>query len=148
MDIRPLLYLSRDRSLSLAAYDELSQKASEVFAALSAVDKDILNDLLTQLKEIGETEAEKLLVRLGRVGSGNQWERKTFIAALHIIRAYPNLGSRFEKILDAIPAKARKPYFIPQLLKETWASEMLAKWKKDQDTPQTVKNAIAPKGGK
>lgn len=148
MDIRPLLYLSRDRSLSLAAYDELSQKASEVFAALSTVDKDILNDLVTQIKEIGETEAEKLLVRLGRVGSGNQWERKTFIAALHIIRAYPNLGSRFVNILDAIPAKARKPYFIPQLLKETWASEMLAKWQKDQDTPQPVKNAIAPKGGK
>lgn len=148
MDIRPLLYLSRDRSLSLAAYDELSQKASEVFAALSAVDKDILNDLVTQIKEIGETEAEKLLVRLGRVGSGNQWERKTFIAALHIIRAYPNLGSRFVNILDAIPAKARKPYFIPQLLKETWASEMLGKWQKDQDTPQPVKNAIAPKGGK
>lgn len=148
MDIRPLLYLSRDRSLSLAAYDELSQKASEVFAALSAVDKDILNDLVTQIKEIGETEAEKLLVRLGRIGSGNQWERKTFIAALHIIRAYPNLGSRFVNILDAIPAKARKPYFIPQLLKETWASEMLAKWQKDQDTPQPVKNAIAPKGGK
>lgn len=148
MDIRPLLYLSRDRSLSLAAYDELSQKASEVFTALSAVDKDILNDLVTQIKEIGETEAEKLLVRLGRIGSGNQWERKTFIAALHIIRAYPNLGSRFVNILDAIPAKARKPYFIPQLLKETWASEMLAKWQKDQDTPQPVKNAIAPKGGK
>ncbi|WP_367567638.1 P-loop NTPase fold protein [Lacrimispora sp.] len=148
MDIRPLLYLSRDRSLSLAAYDELSQKASEIFAALTSVDKDILNELVDRIKEIGETEAEKLLVRLGRVGSGNQWERKTFIASLHITKAYPNLGSRFVNILDSIPAKARKPTFIPQLRKETWASEMLTRWQKDQDTPQTVKNAITPKGGK
>ena len=148
MDIRPLLYLSRDRSSSLAAYDELSQKASEIFVALTAVDKDILNDLVARIKEIGETEAEKLLVRLGRIGSGNQWERKTFVAALHITRAYPNLGSRFVNILDAIPAKGRKPAFIPPLLKETWASEMLIRWQRDHDTPQPVKNAITPKGGK
>lgn len=148
MDIRPLLYLSRDRSLSLAAYDELSQKASEIFAALTSVDKDILKELVERIQEIGETEAEKLLVRLGRIGSGNQWERKTFIASLHITTAYPNLGSRLVNILDSIPAKARKPFFIPQLRKETWASEMLIRWQRDQDTPQPVKNAIMPKGGK
>ena len=37
-DIRPLLYLSRDRSLSLAAYDELSKEANEILSALAAVD--------------------------------------------------------------------------------------------------------------
>lgn len=148
MDIRPLLYLSRDRSLSLAAYDELSQEASEIFTALTAVDKDILNDLVAKIKEIGETEAERLLVRLGRIGSGNQWDKKNLIATLHITEAYPNLGSRLVNILDTIPAKTRKPAFIPLLLKRPWASEMLIRWQSDPNTPQPVKNAIAPKGGK
>lgn len=148
MDIRPLLYLSRDRSLSLAAYDELSQEASEIFTALTAVDKDILNDLVAKIKEIGETEAERLLVRLGRIGSGNQWEKKNLIAILHITEAYPNLGSRLVNILDTIPAKTRKAAFIPLLRDKPWASEMLTKWQNDSNTPQPVKNAIAPKGGK
>jgi predicted KAP-like P-loop ATPase len=148
MDIRPLLYLSRDRSLSLAAYDELSHEASEILTALTAVDKDILNDLVSKIKEIGETEAERLLVRLGRIGSGNQWEKKNLIATLHITEAYPNLGSRLVNILDAIPAKTRKAAFIPLLRDKPWASEMLTKWQSDPNTPQPVKNAIAPKGGK
>lgn len=147
-DIRPLLYLSRDRSLSLAAYDELSKEASEVLSALVAIDKDILKDLVAKIKEIGETEAERLLVRLGRIGSGNQWEKKNLIATLHITEAYPNLGSRLVSLLDAIPAKTRKAAFIPLLRDKSWASEMLSKWSTDVNTPQAVKNAISPKGGK
>lgn len=147
-DIRPLLYLSRDRSLSLAAYDELSKEASEILSALVAVDKDILKELVAKLKEIGETEAERLLVRLGRIGSGSQWEKKNLIATLHITEAYPNLGSRLVNLLDTIPAKTRKAAFIPLLRNKTWASEMLTKWSADENTPQAVKNAISPKGGK
>lgn len=147
-DIRPLLYLSRDRSLSLAGYDELSKEAREILSALAAVDKDILKDLVAKVKEIGEMEAERLLVRLGRVGSGNQWEKKNLIASLHITEAYPNLGSRLVNFLDAIPAKTRKAAFIPLLLNKTWASEMLTRWSNDDNTPHAVKNAIAAKGGK
>ena len=147
-DIRPLLYLSRDRSLSLAAYDELSKEASVILTALAAVDKDILNDIVTKIKEISETEAERLLGRLGRIGSGNQWEKKNLIAALHITEAYPNLGSRLVCLLDEIPAKTRKAAFVPLLLNKTWASEMLTRWRADVNTPQAVKNAIAEKGGK
>ena len=147
-DIRPLLYLSRDRSLSLAAYDELSKEASEILSALAVVDKDILKGLVAKVKEIGETEAERLLVRLGRIGSGSQWEKKNLIATLHITEAYPNLGSRLVNLLDTIPAKTRKAAFIPLLLDKSWASEMLTRWSNDDNTPHAVKNAIAAKGGK
>ncbi len=147
-DIRPLLYLSRDRSLSLAAYDELSKEASDILSALVSVDKDILNEIVANIKKIGETEAERLLVRLGRIGSGNQWEKKNLVATLHITEAYPNLGSRLVNLLDTIPAKARNVAFVPLLLDKSWASEMLARWSNDDNTPKTVKNAISAKGGK
>lgn len=147
-DIRPLLYLSRDRSLSLAAYDELSKETIEILSALAAVDKDIIKALVDKIKEIGEMEAERLLVRLGRIGSGSQWEKKTLIATLHITEAYPNLGSRLVNLLDTIPAKTRKVAFIPLLLDKPWASEMLTRWNNDINTSQVVKNAINAKGGK
>jgi hypothetical protein len=115
---------------------------------LTTVDKNILKELVDRIKEIGETEAEKLLVRIGRISSGNQWDKKNLIATLHITEAYPNLGSRLVNILDMIPAKARKAAFIPLLRDKAWASEMLMKWDSDQNTPQAVKNAIVPKGGK
>lgn len=148
IDIRPLLYLSRDKSLSLAAYDVLSPEASEILAALVTVDKDILTELVSRIKEIGEIEAERLLVRLGRIGSGNQWEKKNLIAVLHITEAYPNLGSRLVNIMDAIPAKTRKASFVPLLRDKPWASDMLARWQSDSNTPQLVKNALASKGEK
>lgn len=147
IDIRPLLYLSRDRSLSLAAYDELSKEASELLSALAAVEKDMINDIVTKAKEIGEMEAEKLLVRLGRIGSGNQWKRKNLVALLHITEAYPNLGSRLVAIIDTIPANMRKAAFIPLLLDKPWASEMINRWKSDESTPQMVKNATNIKKG-
>lgn len=148
MDIRPLLYLSRNRSLSLAAYDELSKEASEIFTALTSIDKDILNELVSKIKEIGETEAEKILVRLGRIGRSNQLDKKNLISMLHITEAYPNLGSKLVTILDTIPAIARKPAFIPFLLKKPWASEILLRWQNDPNTPESVKKAIVTKGGK
>lgn len=148
IDIRPLIYLSRDKSLSLVSYDELSKEASEILSALIAVDKNILNDIVEKIKRIGETEAEKLLVRLGRVGSREQWERKNLIATLHITEAYPNLGSRLVNLLDTIPAKSRKPAFIPFLNDKPWAKEMLNIWGNDTNSPDAVKRAINPKGGK
>lgn len=146
MDIRPLLYLSRNRSTSLAAYDELSKEASEVLSALSVVDREILNDLVLKIRELGETEAEKLLVRLGRIGNREQWDKKNLIATLHITEAYPNLGSRLVNILDAIPSKTRKPAYIPFLLGKPWALEMVTRWRNDPNTPQPVRNAIDMKG--
>lgn len=146
IDIRPLLYLSRDRSTSLASYDELSKEAREILATLITVDRDIFKELVLKIREIGETEAEKLLVRLGRIGNREQWDKKNLIATLHITEAYPNLGSRLVNILDAIPPKTRKPSYIPLLLGKPWSSEMLGRWRNDLNTPQPVKNAIDTKG--
>jgi len=148
-DIRPLLYLSRDRALKLAAYDELSKEARDILNALKDVDKIIIQELVEKIQRIGETEAEKVLVRLGRLGSANQWERQHLIAMSHVTEAFPNLGKTFVNILNQIPAQMRKPAFIPLLKDKPWASDMLEQWSSEVTTPQAVKNAIAEiKGGK
>lgn len=141
-DLRPLLYLSRDRSLALAAYDELSKEAIEILAALNQVDNSIVQDIVTRIKLIGEIEAEKILNRVVRMGRTNQWEVKTLVACLHIIEAYPNLGSLLSSPLKSIPPAARKPSFVPYLRDKPWAAELLSDWEKDPSTPKPVSNAI------
>jgi hypothetical protein len=150
IDIRPLLYLSRDRSLTLAAYDELSPEARELFDALNQIDTGtIITDLVNRLKTIGLTEAEVLLIRIIRIGRTNQWEVKTLYSALNITEAFPSLGDKLVSALSEISARSRKPAYIPVLKDKSWATEMLKKWGEDSETPKTVSNIInGTKGGK
>lgn len=148
-DLRPLLYLSRDKSLALAAYDELSKEAIEIIAAFEQVDKSIINELVNSIKAIGEDEAEKVLGRLASSGRNNQWDTKMLVAALHITEAYPNLGSVLVSHLNSIPSTARTPAFIPHLRDKTWATSMLTAWAADSSTPDTtIKSIQAIKGAK
>lgn len=145
-DIRPLLYLSRDRSLALAAYDELSQESQEILEALKNVKGAILlKELEERIKAVGEKEAETLLVRMASIGRDNQWALDTVCAAIHITEAFPDLGARFALLLAEIPAKSRKAPIIPIIVDKPWAKELLKQWKNDADTPQTVKKAIEQK---
>lgn len=143
IDIRPLLYLSRDRSLSIAAYDELSPEAQEILAALIQIKSGtMITNLIEKIKEIGDKESEVVLNRIIRQGRSNQWELNTLYAALHIIEAFPELGGKLISALGEISPKARKPSFIPPLKDKEWAMEMLKQWKEDSETPKSVKNAI------
>ena len=145
-DLRPLLYLSRDKSPVLAAYDELTKEAKEILLALETVDKSEIKEIVTGLKNIGEIEAEKILVRICNEGQAKQWDIKVLRKALHVTAAYPNLGSRLADFLKKIAVKSLIPAYIPLLRDKGWASEILATWSSDTSTPSRVKNAINERG--
>lgn len=129
-DLRPLLYLSRDRTLSLARFDELSPEGRGVLEALLAA-KGIIPPLVAQLKTLGETECERVLNRMRRRARSNQWERSTLIQALHVPKAFPNLASSFVNLLNEIPASKRPAPLIPLIRNEEWAKEILERWAAD-----------------
>lgn len=149
-DLRPLMYLSRDKSRAYAAYDELSKESIDILTAFSQVDNVIIHELVRRIKSIGQIEAEKILGRVASSGLKNQWETKTLVAALHITDAYPNLGSTLVGHLMNIPATARKSAFIPHLRDKKWAADMLNNWMQDANTPKTtissIKSSIKAKG--
>ena len=148
-DIRPLLYLSRDRSLALAAYDELSPEARDMLDALNQIDSGtMITALVDKLKNIGATESEMLLNRITRTGRTDQWEINTLYAALHITEAYPDLGSKLVNSLGEIPTKSLKAAYIPVLKDKSWAKEMLKQWGEDPETPSAVKNSITGATGR
>ncbi|OIQ01652.1 MAG: hypothetical protein AUK36_09525 [Zetaproteobacteria bacterium CG2_30_59_37] len=147
IDLRPLLYLSRDKSISLASFDELSPEGRELLAALCEA-RGFLLPLVNNIKQIGAAEAEKILTRMKRRARNQQWDSAVIAQALHIPKAFPELATSFTAMLYEIPATKRPAALIPQLLSENWAKELLASWEQDEKSPTPVKNAIKIKRGK
>lgn len=142
-DLRPVLYLSRDRSLAIPVYDSLSLESQEILIALKNIKNGTLvKDLVERIKAVGEKDAETLLMQIFSIGRNNQWNVDTVCAALHITEAYANLGNRFASALGEIPSKSRKPPIIPLIATKVWAKELMQQWNDDSETPITVKKAI------
>ena len=143
LDLRPLLYLSRDKALSFAAYDELSIKGKELLNALKIVTNGTyLRELVESIKSLGIREAEKLLKRIISLGRNEQWNVNALFAAVHITEAFPELGRNLALALCEIPAKSRKAPIIPVIAEKEWAKDMLKQWADDSETPDSVKRAI------
>ena len=144
MDLRPLLYLSRDKALSFAAYDELSAEGEELLAALKKVKNGTyMKDLVESIKSAGIKEAEKLLKRIISLGRNEQWNANILFAAVHITEAFSELGRNLVSALYEIPAKSRKAPIIPVIADKEWAKDMLKQWYGDSETPESVKKAIS-----
>jgi len=147
IDLRPLLYLSRDKAISLASFDELSPEGRELLSAL-CVTKGLLQPLIANIRQIGLIESEKILTRMKRRARNQQWESAVIVQALHLPKAFPELANSFIAMLDEIPAGKRPAPLIPQLRNEPWATELLARWEKDESSPVPVKRAINTTGRK
>lgn len=142
-DLRPLLYLSRDKSITFAAYDKLSADGEDIFKALQNIESvQIYKEMVTKIQTLRQEEAEILMHRVFRFGHSDQWSNPSLGKALHIIKAYPNLANDFVTELFALPASARKAPMANVLKEYDWANELLQQWKEDPDTPQPTKNVI------
>lgn len=147
IDLRPLLYLSRDKAISLASFDELSPDGRELLSALCEA-KGLLQPLIANIKQIGAIESEKILTRMKRRARNQQWESAVIVQALHLPKAFPELATSFIAMLDEIPAGKRPAPLIPQLRNETWAKDLLARWEQDDSSPAPVKKAINTAAGR
>ena len=142
-DLRPYLYLSRDRAIAFAAYDKLSPAGEDVFKALQNIKNiQLMNELVNQIKELGQEESEILLHRVFVVGRSEQWTNASLGQALHILKAYPVLGNQLASELIKLPATSRTPALVTGIKEEEWAKEIVQKWSDDPNTPATAKNAL------
>lgn len=142
-DLRPYLYLSRDRTIAFAAYDKLSPAGEDVFKALQNIKNiQLMNELVNQIKELGQEESEILLHRVFVVGRSEQWTNASLGQVLHILKAYPALGNQLASELIKLPATSRTPALVTGIKGEEWAKEIVQKWSEDPNTPATVKNVL------
>ncbi len=144
VDLRPLMHLSRDRKLAIAAYDELGQEAQKMLEALLSA-TSVIPTLVDQIKALGEGDAERVLTRLGRKARTDQFTAESIARCLNITKAFPTLGPQLALLLNEIPAARRPVALVPLLQNEAWATNELQRWESDTDTPPPVKRAIAAK---
>jgi predicted KAP-like P-loop ATPase len=144
-NLKPFLYLSRDRAPSVASYDELSAEARSVLEAALQADS-VLPGLTAQFKTLSEQEAERVLVRVLRKARSENWSGSSVTRCFNGTDAHPNLGAVLAAGLREIPPKQRPPQIGPLLAKKAWATELIAQWKGDKDTPEQLRNFLSIKG--
>lgn len=147
IDLRPLLYLSRDKAISLASFDELSPEGRKLLSGLSNAN-GVIQILINNIKAVGSVEAEKILTRMKRKARSMQWELSPLTQALHLPKAFPELATSYIAMLDEIPAAKRPQALVPLLRNEPWATELLSRWEQDDNSPTPVKRAINSSGRK
>lgn len=142
VDLRPILHLSRDRSMGLAAYDELSPEAKRVLeGALAAT--EISKGLVAKLAALGEGEASRILARVIRKSRENQWDVEDIMRCLNCTDAHPQLSVQLVPALAEVPGKRRDVSVLPLLKTRPWATDLLKQWADDPATDETARRYLA-----
>ncbi|QFZ84328.1 NTPase KAP [Variovorax paradoxus] len=140
-NLQPILHLSRDRSLGLAAYDELSAQAKKVLEAImEATERSAL--LVNQLKALGEGDVSRILNRAIRKGRENQWEFEDIVRCLHCTESHPAMGLQLAPALYEVPGNKRSVALIPLLKSLPWAAALLRDWEDDPETDEKARKYL------
>ena len=141
IDLRPILNLSRTQVSATVSYDKLSSKALEIFEAILK-SNEIEKLIVDELKSLGETEAEQILVRLIRKARAEQFSNESIRRAMTVTEAYPSLSEMIVSFLLEITPKRNNTPLIPRLKNKEWAAPILRKWGEDEKSPEAIKKAI------
>ena len=145
-DLRPLLYLSRDRSISMHNAYELSPEGQRILAILS-VSSRFASSMIDQIKSVGEAEAKRLFVRIKKSVRSQQWELRYVTQCLYFPQAFPSLKDTVISFLNEMPADKRIPAIVPLLKRFEWGISLLQEWNEKEDTSKQTKIAIKSIGG-
>ncbi len=132
-DLGPILHLSRDRSLGLAAYDELSAEAKQALEALMEA-TEISKLLVGRLTALGEGDVTRLLNRAIRKAREDQWQEEDIVRCLNCTDAHPQLASQLVPMLAEVPGNKRHVALMPLLQSREWAKALLDTWASDTET--------------
>lgn len=147
-DLRALLHLSRDRSLGLAAYDELSEDGKRLLEATMEA-KEVSNVLVPQLMALAQADVARILTRVIRKARDGQWDAVDLLRCLNCTEAHPELGEQLVQALEEIPPTSRPYPILPKLKSKPWAALLLADWRDDPESGDQVKTYLKSfKGGR
>ena len=141
LDLRPILNLSRTKVSATVSYDKLSGKALEILDAIQS-SKRIEKLIVDELRLLGETEAEQILIRLLSTARAEQFSNESILRAMNVAEAYQTLsGMLVTLLLEMVPRRINAP-LVPILKEKSWAVPVLRKWGDDKNAPQSILKAI------
>ena len=148
IDLRGVLYVSREHAPLITPEDRLSSEAAEILTAILE-NPDMAGDMHDRLTGISRQEATIVMDRiLERARQVQQWGTPPILdAALAVAAADPVQGPRLAAFLRERPSAQITPSIIPKLADQQWSRELFDTWHGSDVTSQ-VKRAITQQRGK
>jgi predicted KAP-like P-loop ATPase len=142
IDLRGVLYVSREHAPVITPEDRLSSGAAEALAAILE-HPDMAAELRNDLINIPRPELTVIMDRLlERARQEQEWGTPPILdACLAVSAADPYQGNRLAAFLRERPPVQVKPGIVPKIGDQPWAGSVFAAWKK-ANVSAPVKSAI------
>lgn len=142
MDLRGILYVSREHASLVSPEDRLSPEGAELLNALFTT-PDVASTFADRLRALARTELSIMLDRLlEKAKLIEAWGVPPILdALLALTKADASLGTRLHSFLSERPENQIQASIVPKIRDQSWATELFNEWK-DGDVGQPVKNAI------
>jgi len=144
LDLRAIVYISREHLPIITAADQLSTDAAELLEALLQVQNQTNETLQQRLTQLPRRELPLIMDQLlARARQEQEWGTPRILyACLTVAGADQEQGARLVEFLQGVPAGRLTAPLIPALSDKPWAKSLLERWLIDKDTPERVKRAI------
>ena len=142
IDLRGVLYVSREHAPLITAEDRLSSEGAELLAAVLEYPK-VAGELHDRLIRLPRPELTIIMDRiLERTRQHQEWGVPAVLdAAIAVADADPIQGGRLAAFLEERPTSQIKPNIVPKIGDKLWAGPVLNSWYDSTVAPQ-VKRAI------
>ena len=144
MDLRSVVYVSREHMPIITSTDYLSFEASEILEALLTLEGRESSQLADQLRSLPGREITLIVERLmARARQEQEWGTPPVLwALLTVITADKEQAQPFAQFLERIPRELLQPDIVPVLYGREWASAALQGWGQGERTPEIVRRAL------
>ena len=144
MDLRSVVYVSREHMPIITSADYLSFEAAEILEALLALEGSESSQLADQLRSLPGREITLIVERLmARARQEQEWGTPPVLwALLTVITAHTEQAQPFARFLERIPREFLQPDIVPVFDGREWASTALKAWGLDDETPRPVRTAL------
>lgn len=144
MDLRGVLYVSREHAPIMTPEDRLSSEGAALLTAL--VDHpEMAASVAARLKGLTAAETNVIMRRLLDAARQEQeWGAPAILTAcLVVAQADTRQGERLAAFLSDRPSKQVKASIVPKIAGHAWTETVWKTWEKDPQVGQPVKSAIA-----
>lgn len=142
LDLRGILYVSREHAPLIFAEDQLSSEGAELMSALFAT-PDMASSLKGRIDGLPRNEIQVIMDKaLEQARQEQEWGVPSILeVCLMLAEVDPSQGDRLAAFLSGRPPAQIKPSIVPKISGQSWTAEVYAKWA-STNVSQPVKNAI------
>jgi len=136
LDLRGVLYVSREHAPLITPEDRLSSEAAELLSALLE-SPDMADRLKDRLAALQRPELAIIMDRLlERARQEQEWGTPAILdACLAITRADPAQGARLAAFLADRPASQITAGIVPKIADQPWAKDVFKRWREAGVSP-------------